>query len=401
MIRSFWREGIAQAATIALVSIVVSSCSDDPSALNSVGTQLLRTKIIVKTDTLKTINSSTARQYVPMDGRTNLLGRSGGPNGYAAYTLVQFYPAYLPQRDTVQILSATLSLRGETLFGDSTATFGFTAYRINRAWDQITFRWDSLTSFYDSNPVSDTYFQGVGRDTQWVNVNLDTAMVRKWLQPLTFTDNFGVILIPGQNTNVVRGVHTFGYDVDSLYPQLVVVARNLAGTVTDTTVYKIGQDTFVGNIDNLDSNPELIYVQAGVSYRGFLKFDVATIPRGAIINQARLSLAYSPAASRLNRFTTDTAIAAHLMLSATDNRQFEVGAAVGTLDTLTPNRFVFDIRHDVQYWIKDPTLNNGLIFRTVNRSEFSSFDLFALYNQTTQDSSKRPQLIVKYTVESN
>jgi hypothetical protein len=400
VIRSHWRERIARTVAIALAAILMPSCSDDPSALNSVGTQLLRTKIVVKTDTLQAVSSSSQRQYVSMDGRTNLLGRSGG---YIAYTLLQFYPSSFAQRDTVQVLSATLSLRAVTWFGDSSAQFGFTAHEIIRSWGQTTFTWDSLAGLNSSNPSSETYSGTVAQDTQWISVNLDTAMVRKWLQPRTISTNYGIILIPTPNTSVVRGFNSFDFDSVSFFPKLTVIARNVAGTVTDTTSYQtFGQDTFVGNIDNLNSNPELIYAQSGVSYRGFLKFDFSAIPRGAIINSAELTLKLDPASSRLNKFLSDTAIAAHAVLSATDNSKFEAQGSRGDGNWPAGINFVFpDLRRQVQYWIRDAGRNNGLLFRTVNRSEFSSFDLFTFYNQTAQDLTKRPQFIVKYTVESN
>jgi hypothetical protein len=303
----------------------------------------------------------------------------------------------------VQVLTATLSLRAVAWFGDSSAQFGFTAHEINRSWGQTTFTWDSLAGLNSSNPNSETYSGTIALDTQWISLNLDTAMVRKWLQPRTISTNYGIILIPTPNTSVVRGFNSFDFDSVSFYPKLTVIARNVAGTVIDTTIYQaFGQDTFVGNIDNLNSNPELIYAQSGVSYRGFLKFDFSAIPRGAIINSAELTLKLDPATSRLNKFLSDTAIAAHAVLSATDNSKFEAQGSRGAGNWPTGVNFVFpDLRRQVQYWIRDASLNNGLLIRTVNRSEFSSFDLFTFYNQTAQDSTKRPQLIVKYTVESN
>jgi hypothetical protein len=336
-----------------------------------------------------------------MDGRTNLLGRSGG---YAAYMLVQFTPAGFVERDTIQVLSATLRLRAVTWFGDSAAQLGFNAYEISRSWGQTTTTWDSLPGLFTTDPGSlrGSFSGTVTRDTEWISIALDTAMVRRWQQPRNYSNNYGVILIPSQNTNVVRGFHAFDFESDSLYPSLTVVARNVSGTVTDTAIYHLnGQDTFVGNIDNLDSNPELIYVQSGVSYRGFLRFNVSAIPRGAIINEAKLSLFYNPQATRLNRFSSDTAVAAHALLSSTDNSKFELQGIRSTASIPTATRFVFDIRHQVQYWIRDSALNNGLLFRPVNASEFSSFDLYTFYNQSAQDSTKRPQLIVKYTVQSN
>jgi hypothetical protein len=337
-----------------------------------------------------------------MDGRTNLLGRFATPTGdYLAYGLVQFYSSYLPNRDTVDILSAKLELFAVTWFGDSTAPFGFNVYEINRGWGQTTFRWDSLDpGFYNSTSTRGTFSGTVQRDTQWVSVNLDTAMVRRWLKPLTFSNNYGVILIPTPNTNVVRGMHAFEFGADSSYPKLTVIARNVAGTVTDTSVYRVGQDTFLGNIDSLRASSDLIYVQSGVSYRGLLRLDCSSIPRGAIINSADLTLVYNPGASRVNRFTGDSSVVAHAVTSATNAAVFElIGSRANA--NLSTGLVVFDIRHQVQNWIRDQSKNYGLLLRPTNTTEFSSFDLFAFSNETALDTLKRPKLVVRYTVETN
>ncbi|HCV42123.1 MAG TPA: hypothetical protein DGH68_01470 [Bacteroidetes bacterium] len=399
MSRRYRSEGNALIASVLFVALSMFGCSDEPSVLNSVGTQMLLTKIEVKTDTLGASGSSTLKQYVPMEGRTNLLGKSGE---YNAYMLVQF--SSLPNRDTVVVLSASIGLRGVTWFGDSAAPFGFNAYEISHAWGASTITWDSLTGLYNSDPGSlrGSFSGTVAHDTEWVSMNLDTAMVRRWLQTATHTNNYGCILLPTPNANVVRGFHAFYFENgDTLYPRLTVIARNLAGTVTDTSVYKFGQDTFVGNVENLNSNPELMYAQAGVSYRSTLKFDVSHIPRGAIINQAQLTLVYDQASSRLNRFTADTAVAAHTLLNATDYTIFELQGTRSTVDSLASSgKFRFDLRRQVQYWIRNASVNYGLLLRPSNANEFSSFDLLTFFNQSTQDATKRPQLIVKYTVES-
>ena len=94
-------------------------------------------------------------------------------------------------------------------------------------------------------------------------------------------------------------------------------------------------------------------------------------------------------------------MAAHSLYDVADSGKFELQGARGNAYLTTSTRFVFDLRHQAQNWIRSQSSNHGLLLRTTNRSEFSSFDLFAFYNQTAQDSTKRPQLIVKYTVESN
>lgn len=389
------------AIMVMLGTMALAGCADEPSAINSVGNQLLLSHLSVRTDTLSAVGSSTFKKYVPMDGQVNLVGRTGG---YTAYTLIQFFPFYIPERDTVTVVSATLELLAETWFGDSAGSLGFNVYQINHSWGQSTLQWDSVSTdpvFFDAGTARGTYAGTVSADSEWMSVNLDTAMVRRWIQPLIYTDNFGIILVPTQNCSVVRGLHAFGFGADSLFAHLTVVARNVAGTVTDTTIYRLGQDTFLGNIDDLNTNPSLMYVQSGVAYRSTLKFDVTGIPRGAIINQAQLTLRYDPGSSRLNKFVSDTAVAAHALLDPSDYSKFELTGSRGTGAIASSDSFRFDLRHQVQYWLSNPSLNNGLLLRATSVNEFSSFGLFTFYNETAQDFTKRPQLVVKYTVESN
>ena len=51
-----------------LTAALLSSCSDEPSALNSVGTQFLQTQIVIKSDTLGTVSSSSFKRHVVMNG---------------------------------------------------------------------------------------------------------------------------------------------------------------------------------------------------------------------------------------------------------------------------------------------------------------------------------------------
>jgi hypothetical protein len=227
--------------------------------------------------------------------------------------------------------------------------------------------------------------------------NLDTAMVREWLQPSTIT-SYGMILVP-TNQNVVRGFFEFSYILDSttFYPTLQVIARNIAGTVQDTTIYNLGSDTFVGNV-NLTPNPELLYVQSGVAYHSRVNFDVSGIPRGAIINSAEMLLERNVAASRISKFTPDTVIEAHLLTSPTDTTQFEILASptLGRRKEGSFTTFSFDVRRIVQIWNRGS--NYGVLLRP-GLNEFDSFDLYTFYSSASADSTKRPRIAITYAVK--
>lgn len=380
------------------------SCSEDPTPENSLVAALPLAQFVFHDTTVSAAGDSSFRQYTPMNSDINLLGTY---NGYTAYLPLEFYPSYFPTRDTATVLSAKLMLHAASWFGDSTAPFAFTVYRVLRAWDPSSLQWDSLQmSLYDPSTVYGTYSGTVGPDTETIVVNLDTGMVHQWLESntSTTTTKYGIILIPAPQTNVVRGFYAFDV-ADSLVPSLEIIARNPSATAPDTSTYTNGQDTFAGNIDNLLSTPTLLYVQSGVPYRSMLKFDVSFLPRGAIVNKAEMLLHRDASTSHATRFTTDTAVAAHVLVSGSDFTQFQViDVSMGRRASGTSDLFSFDLRHAVQYWIALP--NYGILLtgpRAIDGlgldGENTTFDLTTFFS-TRADSTLRPRLRILYSVET-
>jgi hypothetical protein len=395
-----WTNG-AGLLLAAVLMTTAGGCSDEPTALNSVGTQLLRTRVTVKDTTLLATGSSTFRQPVATGGNINLLGRSGN---YVAYALLQFTPALLPHRDTVNVLSAEFSFRAVTWFGDSLSTFGFTVHKITEGWNEGTFQWDSLSlkpNFYETASRGDTTVVVQG-DTQTVSVRLDTGLVREWLQPRTITQ-YGIILIPTPGTNVIRGMNPFYFNLEEdstkYYPTLRVIAQGFSASAPDTSTYIFGFDTFVGNVTSLTTDPELLYLQAGIAYRSRIHFDLTSVPKGAIINEAQLLLVENPAANRLTKFSGEKVVAGHLLASATDTTRFESFGELGKISSA--NTYTLRIRHAVQEWVRGASNNHGLLLRNISTNEFSSFDLYTFYNHAAADTTKRPRLKVVYTIEKN
>ena len=224
---------------------------------------------------------STFKLVSAMNSTVNLVGRSGK---YTASTVLAFYATYFPNRDTVNVISATLYLHGASFYGDSTGQLSFTVHRLNHSWNQGTLTWDSVqTDFYDPSVIRGNYSGRIGLDTEQVSVDLDTAMAREWMVTPTSTEytyRYGMILVPTASATVVRGFHSFENDSTTWVPSVRLICRNVAGTVIDTTTYSLGVDTFVGNIDGLDTDTKLAYVQAGVVYRSIMNFDVSVLPKG-------------------------------------------------------------------------------------------------------------------------
>jgi hypothetical protein len=380
---------------VGIASVLALSCSEEATQEDALVSPVPLEHVTFRDTTIQSISGTTFKMPAAMDGSNNLVGRSGN---YVAYTMIQFYPGYFDIMDTVNVLSATLTLHGASFFGDSTSTVGFSIYRTDLSWSSSTFTWDSLQSgLYDAGKIRGSYSGRIGLDTEAVSIKLDTTMAREWLATSTDTtrSKYGMILVPNQTTNVVRGFHTFESDSTSYYPTLRIITLNVAGTVYDTLVYNLGNDTFVGNIDNLNSRSDLFYLQSGVVYRGIIKFDVSFLPKGASIHKAELQIKRDPLTCRLNRFSGDSAIAAHVVTSETDYRGFEATYSAGRLMTDSLTRYSIDARRAVQSWLRGP--NYGMLLRMGSTHEFSSFDLLTFYNVTAADATVRPRLKIIYT----
>jgi hypothetical protein len=194
-------------------------------------------------------------------------------------------------------------------------------------------------------------------------------------------------------------LNAFYSDSIKHYPTLRVIARGINTSTPDTSTYIYGFDTFVGNVTSLTNDPELMYLQAGVAYRSRIQFDLTSIPKGAIINEAQLTLVENSAANKLTKFSGEKIIAGHLLVSATDTTRFESFGELGKISST--NIYTMKIRHAAQGWVRGTAFNHGLLLRNISSNEFSSFDLYTFYNQTAADSTRRPRLKIVYTIEKN
>lgn len=392
------REGIYRSLLIVL-ALGLAACSEDPTEQNALLAPLPFLEMAVRETTITATNGLTFRQYVPMNGRCNLVGRSGN---YTAYAALSFYNTIL--RDTVTVESARLSLRAASFFGDSTGSFGFTVHRIERNWAQTTITWDSLQSgFYDPAVQRGEFNGSIGADTEMVYVELDTAMAREWLRSIpegqTADTKYGFVLIPTPGTTMVRGFHSFDADSTKDIPELRIISVNATRTVRDTMRFTTGIDTFTGNVDGLESRTDLLSAQAGVVYRSILNFDVSFLKKGTLVNKAELLLERDPLTSRLNRFSGDSAIAVHLMLGSGPSSGFEVLSTQGLRKAGTADSYVADARRAVQAWMG--STNYGLLLRIDGQREFQSFDLTTFHSPAASSAALRPRLKILYSVPKN
>ena len=385
------------------IGMMSLSCSEDATEANAIVSPVALKSFVFQEKDVYADTTAQFTRHIPMNGAVNLVGRA---LGCTAKTLIQFTPAYLPLRDTVSVLQATLWLKTVSWFGDSTATCSFNVYRVNASWGPSSLTWDSIGSGFADGPGSERGSLTIpaGPDTQWVGVPLDTSMVRVWLSTSLSADSskFGIILVPtGSTGNIIRGFHQFSADT-TLTPRLTIIARG--PNTQDTNSYHTGIGTFVGNLDNPAPDPSLLYVQSGIVRRTVLHFNISSIPHGAFVNRATLRLNLVRGSSVLNRFAGTLSVATHLLTNSTDTMSFDTyrltRGTISSGDTMS-----VDVRYIVQSWIKGP--NDGAVISTQSLSDYlntqdsehSSLDLYVFSGITSATPLfRRPRIHIVYAL---
>lgn len=379
---------------LVLLAAGFAGCSEEPTEKNSLVTSLPLADVTVRDTVIGASSAASYRQFLPMDGRNNNVGRFGN---YTAIAALQFYQSTLPARDTALVYGATLFLRMERWAGSPNGQLAFTVHRIQRAWSPVTLTWDTVqTAFYDP-AVRGTYTGSASADTLLIAVDLDTAMVREWLRSVPSGPDLkhGIVLIPTAGSSLIRGFRAFDYDSAAAYPTLRIIAGSPTGSARDTARYPYGIDAYVGNIDNLTADPTLLYCQGGVDYRTLMKFSTDFIPRGAIINKAELRLQRDPVTSLLTKFSDDSSAAASTAASADPLPLFDALFAPGTRLANTPYTYTFDITRSVQAWVKGP--NYGLVVRVAPPRETLNFDLLTFFSPKAP-ANLQPRLRLLYSI---
>jgi hypothetical protein len=124
------------------------------------------------------------------------------------------------------------------------------------------------------------------------------------------------------------------------------------------------------------------------------------IPRGAIINAARIELSFNEPGSSLTRFVKDRVVSAQLLVGGstiTSAAESEGSGAYGRPKSEAPGVYSFNARHLAQAWLRGP--NYGALLRTVNSAETRSIDRYVFHNERSSDPALRPRLYVTYSVQ--
>jgi hypothetical protein len=296
------------------------------------------------------------------------------------------------------ILSARIRLKVVGHYGDSLATLSFAPYRMLAGFSGDTLSFDSLQTnpsfYYDPTPIGKVFSRSHIGDADYIEFSIDTNTVRDWI---THGDtlNFGILLKP-ENTNVIKGFYSYNSDDSSLVPKLSITFKdtnNISQTYEDTT----STSRFLAHIDSTSLNKDrtMLYVQAGVPYRGILTFNVDSLPMPCVINSATLEMTQNTTLTKLTGAIPDSLLSMQLYDDGSLSSS-SYGVSTNTLKS-TGTGYKFDTRVAVQSWV---TTHKNLRLMIVGYEESYSFDRHVLYGSNAAVSQdKRPRIILTYSTK--
>ena len=373
-----------------LLILFIAGCAETPTP---VGASLLPYDDFLRLDT--TVVSATRSYNGTVFPTTSISPRVlvGSMDNIQCWGIVRFN--LLP--DSIKskpIVSAELDLRTIYHFGDSLAPFSMTVHQILMNWATDSLTIDSLRApgFYRTSPSGVFNPSSIG-DTSTLSIPLDTTMIRSWgTVSDTTLNNFGVLLRP-TNNGVVKGFGSFMVSNAAFGPKLLLRLRNAAGTI-DTLSLTVGAHRYVtaGLNSAWASDSTHLWVQNGAASRGYVEFDVSTIPLHAAIHKATLELTPDAQRSKFNYFTADSAF---VYFTGDDGTTLSYLADVGTpVQVGTSKVYQFPVGAFVQRWVRGSVLKRIAI---AGFDENFALDLFSFYGAQSTKAVK-PKLTIIYSI---
>ncbi|HTK80880.1 MAG TPA: hypothetical protein VL633_01170 [Bacteroidota bacterium] len=363
---------------VLFLMIVGAGCSEDP---NLVGLGVLppQDTLHVATATTFATGDTTFLSRVTGGSSTLLFGNYQTLEARSLLAFSQF-SATIPS--TAAIDSAVITFKINYRFRDSSGTVGIEAHRFSRAFATTGFNWDSASvSGSYSDTVSGALLQTITSSDTVIRLRIDTTTIRQWIS----SDIGRLILLP--TGNFITGFTAYNATTLVIGPQLTIFYNDSLNKAFNTAAALC-----VAN-GTIPSAPGRVSLQAGVAYRGVLRFDSLSIPARVSVTQAILEVPVDTAASLTNSYTDDRIIAHLVRKSAFPFDSLALATTCTPAYEGLQKVYRADIKAIVQQWLlKEP--NNGLVIRA--SGELSTFDRLLVYGASAP-AGLRPKITVTYT----
>lgn len=377
-------------------------CADEPSSLGldfvspseTTGVRIFDSY----TDTMP-ISSRNVKKYFNTSGSPNLLvGKSGS---YESMALIRFLDIGTDY-DSAVVNSAELRLKYRNYYfpaspSDSLGQVSFEVFRIEQKIDFTTVTPDSVNSSYFGNISQGSYTGSPTADSQEVNIQLNTSLVRDWFEYAADSSypvkNYGIVLSPTASSVVIKSFYASSLSNGSeVRPELHVIVTKRGRT--DTLSYRNSSTVSLTDA-SLNAPPERFFLQAGISYVQIMSFDLSRFPSDATINDVQLFLTLDSSNSVFSRESSFSIIAKYISDSSglvTDLYPF-IGSPQGASKYMI--RLVAATQASpFQRWLLGQN-NYGIMILASNN--LLNLDLFSFFDETASDPQKKPRVIIKYT----
>jgi hypothetical protein len=374
------------AATILLVG-----CSDDT---NSVGNKLIKPgdKFTIADTTLPAVkdtvfNVSSLNGF----GATTVVGKTAD---LEAKAWLRFNYGLVPDSlgsctiDTVQLYL--------TVNYTWNAPASPAEYEVREAlsgWTQAGATRDSLPMMQIGTTVLGRLNDTVSMNKE-VLINLDSTVVRRWL---TFLNNptaapmYGFVIVP--KPGMLTGAFGWLSSSSSTGMPTMVVHYSGRNGVRDSLTFSSSEDTFIASA-NVTTNPEL-EVRAGVTTWSKVQFDLSSVAKAAIINNAVFELTQKSSSTLLGVGSPDSIYAFISKSGGPPSKIDSTYRLLGTrkLNTSSVNPvYDFSVTSYIQFLITPGTPYDGIVIQAAFNN--GSVDHMVFSSTKDPDPTKRPRLLI-------
>lgn len=378
--------------------LIINGCNNDPT---SVGSNLLQDANKIKLYEYNTQlenssqKSSTFHQNV-------LLGISDklilGKNSYSESYILFRFNVYLADSlinkikdNKLQIAETWMDMKVKYSLGEKSLPFDFSVHQIRKTWSSEHFNIDSLTVLnYDANDIS---FSRSINDTL-VKFNLQPNSVFEWLKysvdTLSAPKNNGILLKPSFSTQRFLGFEGIQLSNNADAPTLYIVLEQ-PSVFKDTIAVSPYMDIHAVKGQEINTISDIV-LQGGFAHRGFLFFDLSSLPKGIIVSKAILELSVD-SINTVDGVPASDSILVKILNDST-KKTYTADSSIYTILSRSGNLYSGDISWIVQKWISGSNENKGIELSLTD--EKSSVARIWLYGSKETNTSLRPRLKIYY-----
>lgn len=374
--------------------LIQISCSDTPSSL---GSNLLNQDFtnIISLDSEKDSLFQTYgiyRQILPLSNADRLL--LGKKDNAEASILIKFLinlnDSLITQfkNNQLNVIDAYVDFTKNYSFGDSIAPFDYSVHKILSSWS-TEFTADSLALLsFDGNDISfnKTFSDSINR------FKFDPTVAFTWLKAHADSDfaaNKGLFIKPSAFSNKIIGFQALS-SLDVPLPYLYTVIEK-PGVYRDTLKFFPSVDLSVINGNIADVGPDNFPIQSGINSMAKIYFDLSTLPNGAVINYAQLTLTLDTL-----KTITGSNFSNSLRLNyLTDSSKIVIDSSTIFFMNRIGNTFNAAITPLIQLSLIKKNFQGFLIS---SADKLNGMELFAIRSSNAVIYNERPKLEIIYTV---